>query len=215
MAGRLLAELADRIAGRLGSGILRVAVDGVDGAGKTTFADRLGDMLRRGGIGVIRAGIDGFHHPRATRYRLGRGSPEGFFRDSFDLAGFRQHLLDPLGPGGSLRFRRAVFDHRQDAALDGPEETAVPPAVLLVDGIFLQRDELRPHWDLTIFLDVPFAESFRRMARRDGGDPDPDAAGNRRYREGQELYFAQCDPRSRADVLIDCADLERLVIMRG
>jgi len=64
--------------------VLRVGIDGVDGAGKTTFADELAAALAPFGRPVIRAGVDGFHHPRAVRYRRGRESPEGFFRDSYD-----------------------------------------------------------------------------------------------------------------------------------
>ncbi len=60
-----------------------VAVDGVDGAGKTTFADRLAPRLDRP---VVRASEDDFLNPAAIRHRRGRESPEGFFRDTYDLA---------------------------------------------------------------------------------------------------------------------------------
>lgn len=56
-----LAALADRVADRLGPGILKVGIDGVDGAGKTTLADRLGEVLQARGTRVVRASIDGFH----------------------------------------------------------------------------------------------------------------------------------------------------------
>jgi uridine kinase len=47
--------------------IVRVAIDGVDGAGKTTFANELAEVV--GGLGrpVIRASVDGFHNPRVVR----------------------------------------------------------------------------------------------------------------------------------------------------
>ncbi|HEY9010107.1 MAG TPA: uridine kinase, partial [Devosia sp.] len=162
-----LAALADRIVERHIQSILRVGVDGVDGAGKTSLADKLAAVLEARGKHVIRASIDGFHNPRSVRYAKGKDSPEGFYRDSFDLAAFRRELLDPLGPGGSGRHRRVHFDHRTDSAVASPIEHADRSAVLLVDGIFLHRPELRSCWDLSIFLDVPFAESYRRMAVRD------------------------------------------------
>ncbi|MDO8360806.1 MAG: uridine kinase, partial [Devosia sp.] len=87
------------------------------------------------------------------------------------------------------------------------------PAVLIFDGLFLHRKELRDEWDFSIFLDVPFEVSFARMAARDGSDPE--APANRRYLEGQKLYFAECDPRRQADVMIDYADLDEPVIVRG
>jgi uridine kinase len=37
-----------------------------------------------------------------------------------------------------------------------PEEYADADAILLFDGIFLHRPELRPYWDFSIFLAVNF-----------------------------------------------------------
>ncbi|WP_246580249.1 hypothetical protein [Deinococcus aestuarii] len=63
----LLDHLAARLDARSAAPVLRVAIDGVDGAGKTTFADELAGVLRERGRTVIRASVDGFHAPRATR----------------------------------------------------------------------------------------------------------------------------------------------------
>lgn len=203
----LLDDLAGRIHALPSDRVLRVGVDGVDGAGETRFADELADALRARGRRVHRATVDAFHHPRATRYRRGRDSPEGFYLDSFDHATLRRVLLDPLAPGGSGRFRAAAFDHRADRPVDAPEQEARPGDVLLLDGIFLHRPELRDAWDSSVFLDVAFPVSVARMAQRDGTPPDPDAPANRRYVEGQRLYLAACDPRARATVVVDNNDL--------
>lgn len=210
-----LAALAGHVESRMNSGIVRVGIDGVDGAGKTMLADELAVLLQSRGHRVIRASVDGFHNPRAVRYRLGRDSSEGFYRDTTNVALLREVLLDPLSPGGSGRYRTRAFDHRTDQPVAEPAKSAEPPAILLFDGIFLHRPELRGDWDLSIFLDVPFAESYRRMAARDGSDPDPDAASNRRYFDGQKLYLIECDPRSAADVHIDYAGLDAPRIVRG
>lgn len=53
--------------------------DGVDGAGKTTFADELAAVLRAAGRTVLRASVDGFHGPQAHRHRRGRHAWEGFW----------------------------------------------------------------------------------------------------------------------------------------
>jgi uridine kinase len=80
-------------------------------------------------------------------------------------------------------------------------------AVLIVDGIFLHRPELRDLWDWSVWLEVPWDVAYARMALRDGSDPDPDAPSNARYREGQELYLDEADPKAAASVIIDNADL--------
>jgi hypothetical protein len=46
-------------------------------------------------------------------------------------------------PGGSGRFRRPVFDVDANSPLNASEEQAAPEAILLFDGIFLHRPELR------------------------------------------------------------------------
>lgn len=182
---------------------VRVAIDGVDGAGKTALADELVGPIRAAGRPVIRVSVDGFHNPRNKRYRLGRHSPEGYFRDSFDYDALITGLLAPLGPGGSLRYRRAIFDYRTDSKINAPLESAPANAVLLLDGIFLLRPEIRSHWDFSVFLDVPFETSVSRMAQRNGSSPEVHAIENSRYVEGQEIYLNTCQPTSVAMLVVD------------
>lgn len=202
---QLLAELAGQIASRCPDRVLRVAVDGPDAAGKTTLADALAARLapRRP---VIRISIDGFHHPRQTRHRRGPLSPEGYFEDSFDYQAVRRLVLEPLGPGGDRRYRRAIFDHRTDAERAVPAEAAPEGAVLLFDGVFLQRPELRDHWDLRVFVEVSPVEAVRRALVRDaellGGAGVVRERYHRRYLPGQQLYRDRCAPAARADVVI-------------
>ena len=203
----LLEALADRIAAVVRPHPLRVAIDGVDGVGKTTLANELVDPLRRRGRPVIRASIDGFHNPRSARYRLGRSSPEGYYQNSFDHDAVITSLLQPLGPGGSLRYRQAVFNYRIDSAVDSPNELAPSSAILLFDGVFLHRPELRPYWDFSLFLDAPFEVTIARCAGRDGGSPDVHAPENHRYVEGQRLYLRECEPARLATIVIRNEDL--------
>ena len=202
-----------------GAPIVRVAVDGVDGVGKTTFADSLGEWLAARGRHVIRSSVDGFHNLRAIRHRLGRSSPEGFYRDSYDYAALRENLLDPLSPGGSGRYRTAVFDHVADRTSAGPMQVAPEDAVLIFDGLFLHRAELNRYWDFTIYLDAPFEITAPRGAARGAGfgDPDPFAESNRRYVEGNMIYLRETRPQEQATVLVDHSDLShpRIVTWRG
>jgi uridine kinase len=185
-----------------------VAVDGVDGAGKTVFADELAAALAGRGASVIRASVDSFHNPREVRYRLGRDSPEGFFRDSYDYERLSSLLLIPLGRGGAGRFRRAIYDVDAEQTVVVPEEEAEPGTVVVLDGIFLHRPVLRRHWDYSVFLRVGFDVSIPRCARRGAGiSPDPDAPSNRRYVEGQRLYFRECDPMAHASIVVDNENL--------
>ena len=199
----LLELLADRVSSVVRPHPVRVAIDGVDGVGKTSLANELVEPLRRRDRPVIRASIDGFHNPRSVRYRRGRESAEGYFRDSFNYEALTASLLRPLSPGGSRSYRRAIFNYRTDSEVDIPGELAPPNAILLFDGVFLHCPELRPYWDLSLFLDAPFEVTISRCALRDGGSPDVNATENRRYVDGQQLYLQQCDPRRAATIVID------------
>ena len=201
----LLEQVAADLLAQRRAGVLRVAVDGVDGAGKTHFADELADVLRSAGARVIRASVDGFHRPRAERHRLGRSSPEGFYRDSYDYGALQAALLGPLGPQGDGQYRRAAFDVGTDLPVHAEPEQAGPGDILLLDGLFLHRPELRSSWDFSIFLRVPFEVSVPRGAQRGEGfgNADPAAPSNARYLGGQQLYFRESEPERWATVIID------------
>ncbi|WP_285548772.1 uridine kinase [Actinoplanes regularis] len=191
-----------------GEDCVRVAVDGVDGAGKTVFADELAAVVEASGRPVVRISLDDFLNTRAVRYQRGRTSPEGFWADSYDYRRFESDVLAAFRPGGSRRYRSVAYDLGTDTVLEPEPHVAAPGTVLLVDGMFLHRDELSATWDLSVFLDVPFAVTAGRMAVRDGSNPDPEHPSMRRYVEGQRIYLRTCSPRQRATVLIDNRDVE-------
>jgi uridine kinase len=191
----------------------RVAIDGVDGAGKTTLAEELVEPLRRTGRQVIRASVDGFHRPRACRYQRGMDSAAGYFLDSFDYAVLRSELLDPLGPGGDRRFRVATFDHRTDQPVDVPEQLAAPDAILVFDGVFLQREELAGSWDVRVWVEAPFDVTVPRAVSRDSAGSDRAAVVQtkyeRRYVPGQLMYMDRCRPKDAAHIVFDNSDVQK------
>jgi len=205
----LLEILADSITAASTSGTLRVGVDGVDGAGKTWFADELASAIRARSRPVIRSSVDGFHNPRDTRYQRGRSSPIGFYMDSYNYAALKRFLLEPLSPGGSGCYHKAVFDYVSDSPVSQEFEQAESGSVLVFDGIFLHRPELRGYWDYSIFLEVDFEISIPRGAARGAGfgSPDPEAIENQRYIEGQKQYLRESTPQRYATIVINNNDL--------
>jgi uridine kinase len=63
---------------------VQVGIDGIDGAGKTVFANHLAAIMEAAERSVVRVSTDDFHHPRSVRHRRGRDSPESFWLDSYD-----------------------------------------------------------------------------------------------------------------------------------
>lgn len=171
----LIAELAAEIDRR---GARRIAVDGVDGAGKTVFADELAAAM---GDTPVRVHADDHLNPPEVRYARGRDDPEGFWLDSYDHDALRSAV-----------------------EMDSP---------VVIDGLFLHRDELVDLWDFSIWLDVPFEVSVPRVAVRDGSSPDPTDPSQRRYVEGNQIYFDVCKPWGRASMVIENSELETPLIV--
>ena len=46
----------------------------------------------------------------------------------------------------------ACYDYRTGTAVEADPEKAAVDAILLFDGIFLHRPELKDHWDFTVFV---------------------------------------------------------------
>ena len=122
----MLDQLAQRLAHLPDRAI--IAIDGVDGAGKTTFADQLGLIIVGKGRRVLRAGVDGFHHPKARRCARGKSDPLGFFLDSYDYEALSVGLLEPFKRGQDT-VETARFDHKSDESIT--QRVHAPPRPFL------------------------------------------------------------------------------------
>lgn len=208
----VLQTLAERILSLDPGHPLRVGIDGVDTAGKTRLALELALLIQAAGQEVLCASIDGFHQPRQVRYRAGRDSPEGYYRDSFNFPFLRQFLLEPLGPGGSREVRTACFEYRLDVPIYPPWITIGEHTVLLFDGVFLQRPELVDLWDFTIFVQIDVETMLQRGLVRDGMSMGGRLEARRRYTTryipAQMMYIDTCHPDARADVVLINDDID-------
>ena len=201
----MIAELADRVLAIRTGHPVRVGLDGPSAAGKTTLADRLAAALRsRTGRVVIRAELDSFMAMVAGPDAYPYDSPESFYSAARDDRAIRDVLLVPLGPGGDRRYRTAPAQ---------PYAWAPPDAILLADGVFLQRPELDDLWDLRIYVDGGEAESRRRAVERDrrwrGSAAEAEERYLANYLPAERRYVAAVRPRERADVVIDTTEAAR------
>lgn len=190
-----------------------VAVDGPDAAGKTTLAQDLAQRLRRP---CVQVSVDGWHHPRAVRLRRGEESAEGYYRDSFDHRTLVRECLAPF-TAGARSVRTVGFDHQSDTRVEAHQEVA-PGAVLVVEGVFLLRPELRGWWDLSVYLHVPEGVSLARALRRDtpllGGAEQVRRRYEERYLPGQAIYRSEAVPLDSADVVLENSRPEDPVVVR-
>ncbi|MCH1883649.1 uridine kinase [Agrococcus sp. ARC_14] len=202
----LYTRLAELMVRRNPSGRRLVAVEGRDGAGKTQFADALQVAFARAGVEAFRASVDDFHRAQAFRYRQGRDSSKGYYEDAFDIELLDRVLLHPFRMGGSTGFMTRAFDLRRDASVEMEWQSAGPDAVLIVDGVFLQRPALAGKWHSVIYLEAEDRVRGERMRARDGAHPDVNHASHARYREAHDHYERTSSPRRTATFIVDNTD---------
>jgi uridine kinase len=215
----VLAQVADAVEALRLDHPIRVGIDGRSAAGKTTFADALAERLGARGREVLRAEIDDFHRPgHKWRSMRREWTPQLYYDEGYDYKAFARLMLKPLGPAGDRRCRPRLFDSFRDEAF--PEEWIEVPdvAVAVVDGAFLLRPELTPHWDYLVWLEVDFETMVQRARVRDVayiGDADE---VERRYRghwiPTHTLYESLDGPVERADAVIDVNDWSAPRILR-
>lgn len=202
-----------------------VGVDGRSGAGKSTFADELTARLTARGHAVVRSTTDSFHRPRKERLLRGPTSGEGYYLDSHQLDVIVNELLFPFAHG-AVEVRTAAFDEPSDAPID--EVVPVPAAAVLVfDGLFLQRPEFDGHWDVTVFLDADDRREREWLDFLLGGLPEDHVeraaevdsrllrARWPRYRDGWRSYVDAVHPASVATVVVDNNDLQAPVVRKN
>ena len=148
---------------------LIVAIAGPPGAGKSTMSDYLRDAINKGDDGpAVVVPMDGFHLDNAILDERGLRSRKGS-PPTFDCAGFAA-LLERL-KNTSEDIVIPAFDRTLDLARAGASIVRGEHQILLVEGNYLLLSQgpwtrLAPFFDMTIFLDVPFAELERRLIQR-------------------------------------------------
>ncbi len=210
--GKFMRVLADNILSTLGPEGRIVAIDGVDGSGKTSFTAKLAAEIHHRPVVIIHA--DDFLNPSRVRHARGRHSPEGFWKDTYNYPAFHHYVLTPLGLKGDGWYSPASYDPVTDQPATAAFLHAPPEALVLVEGMFLHCDELTASWDASVYLDVPFTVTAARMATRDGSNPDPEHPTMRRYVHGQHLYFEAARPWERATFVIDNSDFAAPKVIR-
>jgi uridine kinase len=186
-----LDALAAEILHNYGSGRAVVAVDGASTAGTKAFADALADAMREAGHKVFVASVRDFRKPRSRRDSSLDDTAAAFYADAFDYSVLQRVLLDPFRASGSTGFVLAAYDEKRDAQLQPKWATAGRDAILIVEGVFLNRPELAGLWNYSVWLEVPL------------GDESADVETG-----ADALYLAAVSPRSKAVAIVDNGDAE-------
>jgi uridine kinase len=192
---------------------IRVAINGIEGTGKTTFATNFCKYLNEEKtFNSIHVSIDGFHYNRAHRYKQGKDSAIGYYQDSYNEKAFVEKVLI-LSQKVPFQYIPATHDLDTDEYLI-LDPIAIPKnSVIITDGAYLFKENYRNHWDLKIYLKTDFETARKRGVLRDmdklGGQDLTENKYLNRYHAASEIYIKENNPESLADIIIDYTDFDK------
>jgi uridine kinase len=205
--------LTDKIPLPTGDSNVLIAIDGPVAAGKSTLAVDLVRTLQKQNHPVIHITYDHFLNPEAVRWgALDDQAGERHFLHSHDHNALLANVLMPLKPGGSSLFRPKIFERGLDAPEYAEWRSAAPGSLVIVDGIYLLRDELVNAWDFSIYV---HAEKDARIGRKIIRDAQDMEVFEKRYFPAWEMYEERCNPKERASVVVLCDDFDQLNVIKG
>ncbi|WP_374426604.1 uridine kinase [Tabrizicola sp.] len=185
----LQAEALILKAARKTSGPLVVAIDGRSGTGKSTLAEALAERL---GATVIEG--DDF-------YAGGTGilgdTPQSRAARCIDWQAQRR-VLTALRAGHPASYHAFDWD-AFDGSLATKATEVAPAPILILEGAYSARPELRDLVDLSILATVPPALREARLLQREG-DIGP---WERQWHEAEDWYFAHAAPEAGFDLVLD------------
>jgi uridine kinase len=177
-----------------------IGVNGIDGAGKTQFAESLEVYLNTKGHQTQLIRLDDFHNPKATRY-AGNDQADNYYNKSFNISLMVEKLLNPINERKPVSLTRKALDPDTDKYEITRTYNIDRNTIVVFEGVFLFRKELAPYIDYKVFLAIPSEESKRRAIIR---DTEADLKKyDEKYLPAQVKYLKKYPPAQAADMIIN------------
>ncbi len=156
-----LSRVLEDIRGKLARPVM-VGIEGQSGSGKSFLAAQLSEALS---CPVIHG--DDFYRVMGEEERMAL-TPEQGYALYFDRQRLRTEVLIPVKAGRAVQFQR--YNWKDSCGLDGWVNVA-PAPVVIVEGVYMGRPQLRPFFDVLIYVNTPEVERRQRLQARTWDDP--------------------------------------------
>ena len=176
-----------------------VALDGLSGAGKTTLVTQLQQHFQN----AVVIHIDDHIVEHAKRYNTGYVEWIEYYNLQWDLPFLTKILLQAIRDNAPY-LQLPYYLKEMDTTI---EKTVMlqPNCIVLIEGIFLLRNEWKHYYDFSIFLDCPKEVRFQRVCEREkyvGDMQERIKKYNNRYWPAEEYYLKTQKPLDVADFVL-------------
>lgn len=171
------------------SSLCLVAIDGFSAAGKSTLAQAIGASLPC--VEIVH--MDDFYRPMDEDERAGLDA-EGGYRRYYEWERLEAQVLQPLAANQETRYQK--YDWTTNRL--GQWATVRPNGVVLVEGCYAARPELKHYYDVVLLLETSAARRLERQHAR----ADATEVWLARWDAAERLYMEQYQPQKYADLII-------------
>ena len=181
-----------------------IGIDGLGGAGKSSISEDIYEKLSGENIPIEVLHIDDFIHPKNIRYNDNYAEWECYYNLQWRYDYLLDSVINPIKQNGKFNGLIELYDKDEDKYEKKPVDIK-EGSVVLVEGIFLQREELSQVFDYMIYIDVPEAERLKRVLKRDGYIGTADDIREKyenRYFPAERYYESKYSPSKLADYVI-------------
>lgn len=181
---------------------LIVAIDGLSGAGKTTLTKEIESKLSKiHNVKVLH--IDDHIVENSKRYNTGYEEWYEYYVLQWDTEKLVDELFAKIH-NHSMEIMLPFYNKTTDRTIT-KKVTFEAKDIILVEGIFLQREQWQGFFDYKIYIDCPKAIRYERVLNRDLYIGNTEAIINkykRRYWPAEEYYMNKVNPIKKADIVV-------------
>lgn len=189
---------------------LIVGIDGLGGAGKSTVSEKLHRLLSKENYNITLIHIDDFIHPRAIRYNKNYAEWECYYNLQWRYDYLVNEVVNPIKCGTDFKAKVELYDKDNDTYFYS--ETNIPVgSIVIIEGVFLQRQELKVLFDYMIYIDVSEETRLNRVLERDryiGDKQQIKAKYDNRYFPAEHHYIEIYSPNKNVDYIIKEQSIE-------
>lgn len=180
-----------------------LGINGIDGSGKTKFAENFRKFLSSNKINSQIIHIDDFCNPKRIRYS-GKDQVYNCFYKTFSIDRVINELLIPARNLENYNVKLKLLNLSTDRYEVYKKYVFKKDTIIIFEGVYLFRKEFIRYIDYKIFLNISFGECKKRIKNRDG-----ETVVNKldtKYLPAQRKYIKEYSPIKIADMVVDNTD---------
>lgn len=180
-----------------------IGIDGLGGAGKSTISETLCQKFEENHYHTILLHIDDFIHVRNVRYNSDYPDWQCYYDLQWRFDYFRD-VINEIKSSKKDYMDIELYDKDNDTYCE--QRIAIRDnTIVIVEGIFLQRNEYNNIFDYMIYIDIPEEVRLERVLKRDtyiGDEQQIIEKYENRYFPAEHRYVEECQPQEKADYVI-------------